>query len=104
MPVAMLNQTRAHPGIARESQFEGPGIKSVVVCLVPGGKAFPPPSSALIPASLIGPSGSSAFRTIHQCSVDVARGPALLSGIGTEALPPWDQKNEEEQSKSRPCC
>ena len=25
-------------------------LKSVVVCLVPGGKAFPPPSSALIPA------------------------------------------------------
>jgi hypothetical protein len=22
----MLNQTRAHPGIARESKFEGPGI------------------------------------------------------------------------------
>src|SRR5207248_7123745 len=23
---AMLNQTRAHPGIARESKFQGPGI------------------------------------------------------------------------------
>jgi hypothetical protein len=22
----MLNQTRAHPGIARESKFQGPGI------------------------------------------------------------------------------
>ncbi|MGC2437354.1 MAG: hypothetical protein WA478_11750, partial [Pseudolabrys sp.] len=24
---AMLNQTRAHPGIARESKFQGPGIR-----------------------------------------------------------------------------
>src|SRR5258707_5600456 len=36
----------------------------------------------------IGPSGSSAFRPIRHYSVDVARGPALLSGIGTKALPP----------------
>jgi hypothetical protein len=32
--------------------------------------------------------GSSAFRlSTHLCSVDVARGLVLLSGIGTKALP-----------------
>ena len=30
------------------------------------------------------------FQTIHHYSVDVARGLALLFGIGTEALPAWD--------------
>ena len=33
----MLNQTRAHPGIARESKFQGPGInyraEQVITCL-----------------------------------------------------------------------
>jgi hypothetical protein len=43
-------------------------------------------------ASLIGRSGSSAFRPIHHCSVDVARGLALLFGLGTRALPLWDSK------------
>src|SRR5674476_832379 len=32
------------------------------------------------------------FQTIHHCSVDVARGLALLSGIGTKALPLWDSR------------
>ena len=32
------------------------------------------------------------FQTIHHYSVDVARGLALLFGIGTEALPAWDSK------------
>jgi hypothetical protein len=41
-------------------------------------------------ASLIGRSGSSAFQAIHDCSVDVAHGLALLFGIGTRALPSWD--------------
>ena len=27
----MLNQTRAHPGIARESKFQGPGISGLGV-------------------------------------------------------------------------
>jgi len=27
----MLNQTRAHPGIARESKFQGPGISGAEV-------------------------------------------------------------------------
>ena len=44
------------------------------------------------PASLIGRSGSSAFRLSTTSSVDVARGLALLFGIGTEALPAWDLK------------
>jgi hypothetical protein len=35
--------------------------------------------------SLIGCSGSSAFRPIRHCSVDVSRGLVLLSGIGTQA-------------------
>jgi hypothetical protein len=29
---------------------------------------------------------------IHHCSVDVARGLALLFGIGTKALPSWDSR------------
>ena len=32
------------------------------------------------------------FQTIHWHSVDVARGLALLFGLGTEALPSWDSK------------
>ena len=32
------------------------------------------------------PVGVKRFQTIHQCSVDVARGLALLFGIGTKAL------------------
>jgi hypothetical protein len=32
------------------------------------------------------------FQTIHQSSVDVAHGLALLFGIGTKALPSWDSK------------
>ena len=32
------------------------------------------------------------FQTIHHYSVDVARGLALLFGIGTKALPSWDSK------------
>ena len=38
------------------------------------------------------PVGVKRFQTIHHCSVDVARGLALLSGIGTEALPLWDSR------------
>src|SRR5258707_15298998 len=43
-------------------------------------------------ASLIGHSGSSAFRLIHHYSVDVAHGRVLLYGIGTRAVPSWDSK------------
>jgi hypothetical protein len=43
-------------------------------------------------ASLLGRSGSSAFRPIRHCGVDVARGLALLFGLGTRALPLWDSK------------
>jgi transposase len=50
------------------------------------------------------PFGVKLLQTIHHYSVDVARGLVLLFGFGTKALPSWDQKNEEEQSKSRPCC
>ena len=32
------------------------------------------------------------FQTIHQFSVDAARGLVLLFGIGTKALPSWDSK------------
>src|SRR3974390_2619934 len=46
----------------------------------------------MMSASLIGRPGSSALRLIHYCSVDVARGLALLFGIGTKALPSWDSK------------
>ena len=49
------------------------------------------PRSNLV-ASLIGHSGSSAFRPSNHCSVDVARGLALLFGIGTKAVPSWDSR------------
>jgi hypothetical protein len=42
-------------------------------------------------ASLIGRSGSSAFRLSTLQCVDVAR-LALLFGLGTKALPVWDSK------------
>src|SRR5208283_2902105 len=42
-------------------------------------------------ASLIGRSGSSAYQTIHRCSVDVSRG-LLLFGLGTKALPSWESR------------
>src|SRR5580700_10406372 len=32
------------------------------------------------------------FQTVHHCNVDVARGLALLFGIGTKALPSWDPR------------
>jgi hypothetical protein len=38
------------------------------------------------------PVGVKRFQTIHHCSVDVAHGLALLSGIGTKALPSWDSR------------
>jgi hypothetical protein len=38
------------------------------------------------------PSRVKHFQTIHDCSVDVARGLALLFGIGTKALPSWDSR------------
>jgi len=38
------------------------------------------------------PFGVKHFQTNHCCSVDVARGLALLFGLGTKALPSWDSK------------
>jgi hypothetical protein len=38
------------------------------------------------------PFGVKHFQTIHHCSVDIARGLALLFGIGTKALPLWDSR------------
>ena len=38
------------------------------------------------------PFGVKRLQTIHHYSVDVAHGLALLFGIGTKALPPWDSK------------
>ena len=38
------------------------------------------------------PFGVKRFQTIHRCSVDVAHGLVLLSGIGTKALPSWDPR------------
>jgi hypothetical protein len=37
------------------------------------------------------PFGVKHFQAIHHC-VDVAHGLALLFGIGTKALPPWDSR------------
>src|ERR1017187_10678662 len=60
-------------------------------------------------ASLIGRSGSSAFKpsittfqTIHHCSVDVAHGLVLLFGIGTRGPSIMGFENEAEQSNGRP--
>src|SRR5262245_38261171 len=44
------------------------------------------------------PFGVKRFQAVHCCGVDVARGLVLLSGIGTKALPSW-----EERSFGRPC-
>jgi hypothetical protein len=38
------------------------------------------------------PVGVKHFQTVHDCSVDVAHGLALLFGIGTKAVPPWDSR------------
>src|ERR1039457_4958060 len=38
------------------------------------------------------PFGVKHFQTIHDCSVDVAHGLALLFGLGTTALPSWDSR------------
>lgn len=38
------------------------------------------------------PVGVKHFQTIHSCGVDVSHGLALLSGIGTWALPSWDPR------------
>jgi hypothetical protein len=38
------------------------------------------------------PFGVKHFQTIQRCGVDVTRGLALLSGLGTKALPPWDSR------------
>jgi hypothetical protein len=43
-------------------------------------------------ASLIGRFRSSTFRLSTHYSVDIARGLALLFGIGTRALPAWDSR------------
>src|SRR3954451_1794444 len=43
-------------------------------------------------ASVIGRSGSSAFRLSTHYSVDVAHGLVLLYGIGAKAVPSWDSK------------
>src|SRR5476651_541947 len=38
------------------------------------------------------PFGVKHFQTVHHCGVDVAHGLALLFGIGTKAVPPWDSR------------
>ena len=38
------------------------------------------------------PFGVKQFQAIRHCSVDVTHGLALLYGIGTKALPPWDSR------------
>src|ERR1700758_4467558 len=40
------------------------------------------------------------FQTIHCCSVDVARGLALLFGLGTKALPAWGSKTRWNNLRS----
>src|SRR6516164_8020556 len=57
----------------------------------------------LMSASLIGHSGSSAFRLSTNSSVDVAHGLALLFGIGTRGPSIMGFEDEVEQSIGRPC-
>ena len=38
------------------------------------------------------PVGVKHFQTVHDCSVDVAHGLALLFGLGTRALPSWESR------------
>lgn len=52
--------------------------------------------------SLFGGSGSSAFELSLLLALNVVRGLSLLFGIGTVALPSWDQKSKAVQSDSRP--
>src|SRR3984893_4075028 len=54
-------------------------------------------------ASLIGHSGSSAFRLSTNSSVDVAHGLALLFGIGTRGPSIMGFEDEVAQSIGRPC-
>ena len=54
-------------------------------------------------ASLIGRSGSSAFRTIHRSSVDVAHGLVLLFGNRHQGPSIMGFENEAERSIGRPC-
>jgi hypothetical protein len=49
------------------------------------------------------PFGVKRFQTMHQFSVDAARGLVLLFGIGSKALPSWGFEDEVEQSLGRPC-
>ena len=42
------------------------------------------------------PFGVKRFQTIHQFSVDAARGLVLLFGIGTKALPSWDSRTRRK--------
>lgn len=54
--------------------------------------------SSRVSASLIGVMKSNAIK-LPTCAADVVVSrPLLLSGIGFEALPPWDQKNDSVQS------
>lgn len=52
--------------------------------------------------SLFGVPRSSAFEQSFAAGRQVFRGPSLLFGISTLALPSWDQKSEAAQSDSRP--
>src|ERR1043166_2052358 len=54
--------------------------------------------------SLIGRLGSSTFRPSTTASVDVRHGLALLSGIGTRALPSWDSRIRWNNLMGGPTC
>jgi hypothetical protein len=49
------------------------------------------------------PAGVKRFQTFHNHSVDVAREPALLSGIGTKGPSNMGFEDEVELSHARPC-
>ncbi len=68
------------------------GDAHVLVSIRPMSWTTSPGNNRPMPASLIGRSGSSAFRLSTHYSVDVAHGLVLLYGIGTKAVPSWDSK------------
>jgi len=55
-------------------------------------------------SSLFGGLRSSTFRPSIPLIFSVTRGPSLLFGISSLALPAWDQKDEAAQSDSRSDC
>jgi hypothetical protein len=76
-----------------QSQLQGRQFGGLSLCKVfIAFAAYGSPGAGLMSASLIGRSGSSAFRLSTTAMINVARGLLLLYGLGTQAGPSWDSK------------